>query len=541
MADYDIFISRLESGPLDRFKNQNLLLKKFGEEGLKVYNALEEPAQAKTLMESTGIKEERFVSILEFMEENGIIAVSDKPPAGAEAAAQASAAQEEPEEEGPSAKKQPAKKQGKASQKKNAGGEEAGDGMLIKPVGIEPEEGTEEISEGGAAQEDETAPETREDKASEESGEGEGIKDEIEDVGAGKDSEKAEHEGEKDESAVPEIKDVGEEEGQGREDMRGGIRGPDENRAAAEEEGKKQDAEEKLSKEDEQAREKLSPIERIIFNKYGSTGVLVYKLIDGEKTAEEIMLETGLSEVKLVEILEFLESQGIIKLEKPIASEAPASAPSQGAGEPQPVSGNQAPEGATIPGAVPAQEEPEPSFRPMIEEKGDSIEAPPGTGLFPDIIPIDIPMPAPLNPISAASVRASLFLKFKNAGITAYSMLDGKKDVIKIALESRRSLGEIDQILALLGAKKAVYFKPMTKDEIKAAYGEDALSVYRKYGREGVLIYDLIGKEQSLRDIVLRSRVEPHHAVEILLFIHSILGVDMPLSRDILYKQLGIS
>ncbi|HQT44423.1 MAG TPA: hypothetical protein PLO51_00435 [Candidatus Micrarchaeota archaeon] len=538
MADYDIFISRLESGPLDRFKNQNLLLKKFGEEGLKVYNALEEPAQAKTLMESTGIKEAKFVSILEFMEENGIIAVSDKPPAGAGAAVQASAAEEEPEEEEPSAKKQPAKKQGKASQKKSSGGEEAGDGMLIKPVGIEPEEG-----EGEAPQEAEPAPEAREEQAAEESqgGEGEGVKDEIEDVGAGKGSEKAVQEEEKAESPEPEIKDVGEEEGQGREDMRGSIRGPEENRAAAEDEGKKQAEEEKLSKEDAAAREKLSPIERIIFNKYGSTGVLVYKLIDGEKTAEEIMLETGLSEVKLVEILEFLESQGIIKLEKPIASEAPAQAPSPGSGEPPPSSVSQTAGETPSQQAAPGQEEPEPSFRPMIEEKGDSIEAPPGTGMFPDIIPIDIPMPAPLNPISGASVNASLFLKFKGAGTQVYSMLDGKKDVIKIALESRRSLGEIDQVLALLGAKKAVYFKPMTKDEIKAAYGEDALSVYRKYGREGVLIYDLIGKEQSLRDIVLRSRVEPHHAVEILLFIHSILGVDMPLSREILYKQLGIS
>jgi hypothetical protein len=50
----------------------------------------------------------------------------------------------------------------------------------------------------------------------------------------------------------------------------------------------------------------LSPLEKIIFNKFGKEGVDVYNLIDGEKTAEQILNETGVSESKLVEILDLV-------------------------------------------------------------------------------------------------------------------------------------------------------------------------------------------------------------------------------------------
>ncbi|MCX6769863.1 MAG: hypothetical protein NT051_04260 [Candidatus Micrarchaeota archaeon] len=69
----------------------------------------------------------------------------------------------------------------------------------------------------------------------------------------------------------------------------------------------------------------LSPLEKILFDQYGEVGVRVYNLIDGEKTAEEILRETGMSEAKLVEILEFMDERGIIKLEKPAGS--PSSPP----------------------------------------------------------------------------------------------------------------------------------------------------------------------------------------------------------------------
>ncbi|VVC03128.1 Proteasome-activating nucleotidase [Candidatus Bilamarchaeum dharawalense] len=61
----------------------------------------------------------------------------------------------------------------------------------------------------------------------------------------------------------------------------------------------------------------LSPVEKIISVKYGDIGLRVYAFIDGQRTAEEVMRETGLTEPKLVEILDFMDEQGIIKLDYP--------------------------------------------------------------------------------------------------------------------------------------------------------------------------------------------------------------------------------
>lgn len=62
---------------------------------------------------------------------------------------------------------------------------------------------------------------------------------------------------------------------------------------------------------------KLSPVQKIIYHKYGDVGIRVYLLIDGQKTAEEIMQKTGLKEAQLVEMLDFMDEQGIIKLDYP--------------------------------------------------------------------------------------------------------------------------------------------------------------------------------------------------------------------------------
>ena len=93
--------------------------------------------------------------------------------------------------------------------------------------------------------------------------------------------------------------------------------------------------------------EELSPVERIIKDKYGETGIKVYKLIDGQRTAEEIIKETGVSESKLVEMLDFMDEEGIIKLE--------------------------------YPGGEKKKEEPAPTvaesgFKPLAEEEDEAIE-----------------------------------------------------------------------------------------------------------------------------------------------------------------------
>jgi len=43
-----------------------------------------------------------------------------------------------------------------------------------------------------------------------------------------------------------------------------------------------------------------------------------------------------------------------------------------------------------------------------------------------------------------------------------------------------------------------------------------------------------------LRDIIVKSRIDPDLAIDILMFIHKVLGLDVPIDRNIIYRQLGL-
>lgn len=60
--------------------------------------------------------------------------------------------------------------------------------------------------------------------------------------------------------------------------------------------------------------ERLGAVEKVIFDRYGKQGLNVYKLVNGTAMASEIMRKTGLGERQLVEILDFMDNQGIITL-----------------------------------------------------------------------------------------------------------------------------------------------------------------------------------------------------------------------------------
>ncbi|VVC03122.1 Uncharacterised protein [Candidatus Bilamarchaeum dharawalense] len=64
----------------------------------------------------------------------------------------------------------------------------------------------------------------------------------------------------------------------------------------------------------------LSPVEKIIFDKYGKKGLKVYELIDGKISTTEILARVDLTQPKLVEILDFMNEQGIIRLGYPAGS-----------------------------------------------------------------------------------------------------------------------------------------------------------------------------------------------------------------------------
>ncbi|MGB9635556.1 MAG: hypothetical protein ACP5H8_03730 [Candidatus Micrarchaeia archaeon] len=55
-------------------------------------------------------------------------------------------------------------------------------------------------------------------------------------------------------------------------------------------------------------------MQRAIFDRYGAEGVSVYSLIDGKKSAEEIRAELNMTPARIVEVLDFMDKEGVIQL-----------------------------------------------------------------------------------------------------------------------------------------------------------------------------------------------------------------------------------
>lgn len=61
----------------------------------------------------------------------------------------------------------------------------------------------------------------------------------------------------------------------------------------------------------------LTQVEKLISDRYGDKGLVVYNLVDGNNAATEIMHQTGFTQGEVVEILGFLDAHGIIALNYP--------------------------------------------------------------------------------------------------------------------------------------------------------------------------------------------------------------------------------
>ena len=298
----------------------------------------------------------------------------------------------------------------------------------------------------------------------------------------------------------------------------------------------------------------FSPLEKVLYKKHGDVGVKIYNLIDGEKTAEEILSETGVSEAKLVEVLEFMDEQGIIKLEKPAERAGPPYGPESPPGDDsEGEGGGDAEEGAD------GEEKPsrEPRFKPFVEDapEGNPYEPPkqppkkteeemkkeaaveePGE----DIVMVDVPAMAKISMVQKAMMFAELSTKFPPVARHLFDLADGKRDFVGLSLSTGMSLFDIDAAMAYFGKKGFITFRQLDRNEIRERYGEDGFAIYKRFGREGLLIYEMIGKEASLRDIILKSRMDPDRAIDIFTFIHKVLGLDIPLDRDLIYRQIGM-
>jgi hypothetical protein len=538
----DYRITKLEKGPLQRFKNQNLILKRFGETGLQVYKAITGKRTAEELRGDLGVEQSLFSQILDFMHDAGMVELESvkahEPESGIDTPAdiQPAPAQEKPgrtleelpQEESVEEAKPPLEEQHRKRRK--AAEEEA------------PEPPQEEISMmGGEAMklapeqeraEPETAPSRKKKGPAMEFEEITPIEFEPEKP-AKKKLQKVKPPAEEaapEEAIEPETSS--EEEPEQTPAAQESGPPPEENEPSAEagepsgeEEIKPEETDEKIKPvSDEEAREGtsygekapeesagLSPVEKIISDKYGDIGLRVYTLIDGQRTAEEIMRDTGLTEAKLVEILDFMDEQGIIKLDYP-KGQAPA---------------------AEAASPATADDKKEAGFVPMIE--GDKAEE---VGPVPS--PLEIPMKAPVDIVKSVQMKARVMLKYGDRGSRLFSQIDGKNDLIDLSTSLGVPLYTVSEVLRFMMENGMVIMKPLARTDVRKKYGDDGYSVYKRYGKEGLMFYELIGKNLTIRQMADQVTTDKSKIVDMFIFIHKVLGIELPIERDALAKQLGM-
>jgi len=287
--------------------------------------------------------------------------------------------------------------------------------------------------------------------------------------------------------------------------------------------------------------EYLTPSEKAIKDRYGEVGLKVYGFIDGQRTAEQIMRETGVTEAQLIEMLDFMEKKGIIRLEHPERRRAPPPPPRAAA--------PMAPPGAAPPGMAPpigpqlrppagAVQAPKTMFSPMVEEKPELGAQISDKELA--SISLDVPTKTTKDIIAEIRAKAQVMLKFGKDYVKAFELMDGKRDVVDLTLQLKLPLYKIYDVLKFLQELKVIMLKPSAREDIRRKYGEDGYSVYKKYGREGVLLYQLIGKEMSLKEMAALTTLEPSKVIDMFLFIHKLLGIELPIDEDVLRERLGI-
>lgn len=395
-------VKKIETGPLQKFKNQNIILKKFGKDSLKVYNELDGTKTVGEIAKETGLAEAKVIEMVNFMIEKGLAVVKGGP-------------------------------EEKIEKKVEEAGKEKVEEVEIKPE--IPETPKEEVA----------------------------VKEEVKEAIVPK------------EEITPEI-------------------GPEEKPTP-----------ERVEREEKE----LTPVDRIIYDKYGKIGLEVYNRIDGIRTAEQIMSEVGISEEKLVEILNFLEEKGIIKLEHPEKKKK--------------------------------VEEKKEKFGPIageleeVEEEGEPLA---------EVSPIELPIKSKrTDVIKGIRVRASVLISYGNEGGKIFDSIDGKNDVIQISKKMHIPVYTVKKVTKDLEKEGVIVLKPLTRKEIRKRYGEDAYMIFKKYGLEGVMLYELIGGEMSFKqmaDMIYANKEEVGNVVDIFLFIHKVLGIELPVDKELLYTQLGL-
>jgi hypothetical protein len=85
-----------------------------------------------------------------------------------------------------------------------------------------------------------------------------------------------------------------------------------------------------------------------------------------------------------------------------------------------------------------------------------------------------------------------------------------------------------------------VIMKPMSRADVRKKYGDDGYAVYKRFGKEGLMLYELIGKELTIKQMADKITIDKSKIIDMFIFIHKVLGIELPIDRDVLQKQLGV-
>jgi hypothetical protein len=224
-----------------------------------------------------------------------------------------------------------------------------------------------------------------------------------------------------------------------------------------------------------------------------------------------------------------MDEQGIIKLDYPKGAAGGAAPPPAAA-----FGGPQAMPGAVMQPPAPAAKKEEAGFTPMLagEEELEEARAVPS--------PVEAPMKAPMDIVKSVQTKAKLMLKYGDRGSKLLEQIDGKNDVIDITLKLDVPLYTISDMLRFMMENGMIIMKPMSRADVRKKYGDDGYAVYKRFGKEGLMLYELIGKELTIKQMADKITPEKAKIIDMFIFIHKVLGIELPIDRDVLAKQLGL-
>ena len=137
------------------------------------------------------------------------------------------------------------------------------------------------------------------------------------------------------------------------------------------------------------------------------------------------------------------------------------------------------------------------------------------------------------------TLEAKLLAKFGPKSLRILGKINNESDVTKIAIENAINIDELDEMLYSISNGGGCTFATLSEEDVDRRYGDEALEIYKKYGRDGILIYELIGKMDSIKKMVDFAKIDPKKAVEIILEINKLLGIEGVTKKD-LYAELGL-